>query len=101
PAPGVTPPPLVGLRGGGPGRAPGAPLRARESPLGIWLCGGAGVAGELIDEVDELVIKTYPQLYGSGMPMFGGVAFAVTDFALRDTRTFGNGVVVRRYGRNR
>lgn len=76
-------------------------LKAEEGPLGIWLCGGATVAGELIDEVDELVIKSYPQVYGSGMPMFGGAAFAVTDFALRDTRTFGNGVVIRWYGRNR
>ncbi|MDT9680746.1 dihydrofolate reductase family protein [Streptomyces sp. TRM76323] len=76
-------------------------LKAEEGPLGIWLCGGATVAGELIDEVDELVIKSYPQVYGSGMPMFGGAAFAVTDFALRDARTFGNGVVIRWYGRNR
>ncbi|MCQ0023735.1 dihydrofolate reductase family protein [Streptomyces somaliensis DSM 40738] len=76
-------------------------LKAEEGPLGIWLCGGAGVAGALIDEVDELVVKTYPQLYGSGMPMFGGAAFTPADFALRDVRAFGNGVVVRRYGRNR
>ncbi|KUH37289.1 MULTISPECIES: dihydrofolate reductase family protein [Streptomyces] len=76
-------------------------LKAEESPLGIWLCGGARTAGELVDEVDELVIKTYPQLYGSGMPMFGGAPFAVADFALEDVRTFGNGVVVRTYGRKR
>ncbi|URN15053.1 MULTISPECIES: dihydrofolate reductase family protein [Streptomyces] len=76
-------------------------LKAEDGPLGIWLCGGSRIAGELIDEVDELVVKTYPQVYGSGMPMFGGAAFAVADFALRGTRTFGNGVVVRRYGRNR
>lgn len=76
-------------------------LKAEESPLGIWLCGGATVAGELIDEIDELVIKSYPQVYGAGMPLFGGVPFGVMDFALQDTRSFGNGVVIRRYGRKR
>ncbi|MFF9629418.1 dihydrofolate reductase family protein [Streptomyces fradiae] len=76
-------------------------LKAEDGPLGIWLCGGSGIAGTLIDEVDELVIKSYPQVYGAGMPMFGGAAFAVSDFDLRDVRSFGNGVVVRRYGRVR
>ncbi|MFE1578167.1 dihydrofolate reductase family protein [Streptomyces fradiae] len=76
-------------------------LKAEEGPLGIWLCGGSDIAGTLIDEVDELVIKSYPQVYGAGIPMFGGAAFAVSDFDLRDVRSFGNGVVVRRYGRVR
>ncbi|WP_149184350.1 dihydrofolate reductase family protein [Streptomyces sp. TRM49041] len=76
-------------------------LKAEDGPLGIWLCGGSRVAGELLDEIDELVVKTYPQVYGSGMPMFGDTGFAVTDFTLGDLRTFRNGVVVRSYSRNR
>ncbi|WP_374985892.1 dihydrofolate reductase family protein [Streptomyces fradiae] len=76
-------------------------LKEEDGPLGIWLCGGSDIAGTLIDEVDELVVKSYPQVYGAGMPMFGGAAFAVSDFDLRDVRSFGNGVVVRRYGRVR
>ncbi|MFF6775985.1 dihydrofolate reductase family protein [Streptomyces sp. NPDC012637] len=75
-------------------------LKAEDGPLGIWLCGGANIAGQLADEIDELVIKSYPQVYGSGMPMFG-TDFAVRDFALEDVRTFGNGVVVRTYTRKR
>ncbi|MFJ3302992.1 dihydrofolate reductase family protein [Streptomyces sp. NPDC086549] len=75
-------------------------LKAEDSELGIWLCGGSRLAGELVDEIDELVIKTYPQVYGSGMPMFGS-GFAVTDFVLESVRTFGNGVLVRTYGRKR
>ncbi|MEV0173308.1 dihydrofolate reductase family protein [Streptomyces sp. NPDC050803] len=75
-------------------------LKAEESDLGIWLCGGSRVAGELLDEVDELVIKTYPQVYGAGMPMFGA-DFAVTDFTLEGVRTFDNGVLVRTYARKR
>ncbi|MCH0538270.1 dihydrofolate reductase family protein [Streptomyces sp. MUM 203J] len=76
-------------------------LKAEGGPLGIWLCGGAEIAGQLRDEIDELVIKTYPQVYGSGMPMFAGAGFEVSEFALDEVRTFGNGVLVRTYRRKR
>jgi dihydrofolate reductase len=75
-------------------------LKAEESELGIWLCGGSQLAGELLDEIDELVIKTYPLVYGSGMPMFGSDS-AATVFALESVRTFDNGVLVRTYSRKR
>jgi dihydrofolate reductase len=35
-------------------------LKAEDSAFGIYLCGGSVVAGEPIDEIDELVVKTYP-----------------------------------------
>ncbi|MFD5894557.1 dihydrofolate reductase family protein [Streptomyces sp. NPDC060366] len=72
----------------------------REDGLGIYLCGGANLAAQLIDEVDELVIKSYPLILGSGMPMFG-TEFAFTEFTLESHRAFGNGVVVRTYSRKR
>ncbi|MCD7439199.1 dihydrofolate reductase family protein [Streptomyces lincolnensis] len=75
-------------------------LKAEEGGLGVYLCGGSVLAGELLDEVDELVIKTYPVVIGSGMPMFGS-GFAVTEFTLEDVRTFKNGVLVRTYSRKR
>ncbi|WP_406382650.1 dihydrofolate reductase family protein [Streptomyces sp. NBC_01618] len=75
-------------------------LKAEDSELGIWLCGGSQLAGELIDEIDELVIKTYPIVHGSGMPMFGS-DFAPTVFALDSVRVFGNGTLVRVYSRTR
>ncbi|NUO41483.1 MAG: dihydrofolate reductase [Streptomyces sp.] len=75
-------------------------LKAEDGALGIYLCGGAQVAGELRDEIDELVIKTYPIVYGTGMPMFGS-GLAVTEFTFDGVRTFGNGVVVRTYSRKR
>ncbi|MFJ9260589.1 dihydrofolate reductase family protein [Streptomyces bacillaris] len=75
-------------------------LKAEQGELGIWLCGGSQLAGELIDEIDELVIKTYPLVYGSGMPMFGS-GFAADAFTLKGVRTFGNGVLVRTYSRKR
>ncbi|MFF8396989.1 dihydrofolate reductase family protein [Streptomyces sp. NPDC016172] len=75
-------------------------LKAEESEFGIYLCGGSKVAGELIDEIDELVIKAYPLVYGTGMPMFGS-GFAISEFTLESVRTFGNGAVVRTYSRKR
>ncbi|WP_432081245.1 dihydrofolate reductase family protein [Streptomyces sp. WAC 04229] len=75
-------------------------LKAEESGFDIYLCGGAAVAGELADEVDELVIKTYPVVLGTGMPMFAS-GFEVSEFVTGSVRTFGNGVVVRTYDRKR
>ncbi|MFI7339591.1 dihydrofolate reductase family protein [Streptomyces sp. NPDC050085] len=76
-------------------------LKSEDGELGIWLCGGAQLAGLLADEVDELVIKTYPVLFGGGMPMFGGRKYSFEAFSLEENRTFGNGVIVRRYTRKR
>lgn len=75
-------------------------LKAEEGGLDIWLCGGSTLAGALVDEIDELVVKTYPQVYGSGMPMFG-TGFQVREFDLGEVRAFDNGVVVRTYTRKR
>lgn len=75
-------------------------LKAEEGELGIYLCGGSRIAGELSDLIDELVIKTYPVTIGSGMPMFGS-GFSITEFGLDDIRTFKNGVFVRTYSRKR
>jgi dihydrofolate reductase len=75
-------------------------LKAEDGAFGIYLCGGSQLAGALIDEVDELVIKTYPLVLGSGMPMFGS-GFDVAEFALDGVRVFKNGVLVRTYSRKR
>ncbi|MFJ2258036.1 dihydrofolate reductase family protein [Streptomyces sp. NPDC087844] len=77
-------------------------LKAEDGDLGVYLCGGSQIAGELIDEIDELVVKTYPIVLGTGMPMFGsGSGFAVSEFTLGEVRTFKNGAVVRTYSRKR
>ncbi|MBC9725348.1 dihydrofolate reductase family protein [Streptomyces sp. TRM68367] len=73
-------------------------LKAEDSEFGIYLCGGSQLAGELLDEIDELVIKSYPIVYGTGMPMFGS-GCAITEFTLESVRSFGNGAVVRTYSR--
>ncbi|WP_449349924.1 dihydrofolate reductase family protein [Streptomyces shaanxiensis] len=73
-------------------------LKAENGQFGIYLCGGSALAGELHEEIDELVVKTYPVVLGTGMPMFGS-GFPITEFTLDTTRTFDNGVVVRTYSR--
>ncbi|MGA5201951.1 dihydrofolate reductase family protein [Streptomyces variegatus] len=75
-------------------------LKTEEGEFGIYLCGGSKVAGELLDEIDELVIKTYPLVYGSGMPMFAA-GFALSEFTLESARPFGNGALVSTYSRKR
>ncbi|MFI8087427.1 dihydrofolate reductase family protein [Streptomyces sp. NPDC086080] len=75
-------------------------LKAEDGAYDIYLCGGAELAGQLVDEIDELVIKTYPIVLGSGMPMFNS-RFSVTEFTLESVRTFGNGALVRTYSRKR
>ncbi|MFJ9820509.1 dihydrofolate reductase family protein [Streptomyces sp. NPDC101151] len=75
-------------------------LKAEEGGLDIYLCGGSQLAGALLDEIDELVVKTYPIVYGTGMPMFG-TGLDIKEFALDSVRTFGNGALVRTYRRKR
>ncbi|MGW5089159.1 dihydrofolate reductase family protein [Streptomyces sp. 067-1] len=75
-------------------------LKAEDSALDIYLCGGSVVAGELVDEIDELVIKTYPVILGTGMPMFAS-GFEVCEFVSDSVQSFGNGAVVRTYHRKR
>ncbi|GGW33230.1 deaminase [Streptomyces lucensis JCM 4490] len=75
-------------------------LKAEEGGLDIYLCGGSRIAGELFDEIDELVIKSYPIVYGMGMPMFT-TGLDIKEFTLDGVRTFANGVVVRTYTRKR
>lgn len=38
----------------------------------IWLCGGGVLAGALIGEIDELVLKRQPVLFGAGVPLVAG-----------------------------
>ncbi|MGW7414765.1 dihydrofolate reductase family protein [Streptomyces sp. NPDC054863] len=71
-------------------------LKAEEGGLGIYLCGGGDIAGQLIDEIDELIIKTYPLLVGSGTPM-ASAGFALRRYELTECRTFDNGAIVSTY----
>ncbi|WP_371617872.1 dihydrofolate reductase family protein [Streptomyces sp. NBC_00454] len=67
-----------------------------EDGLGIWLCGGADLATQLIDEIDEYVIKTYPVFAGTGMPM-SRAGFGVRPLELTGATVLGGGQVVTSY----
>lgn len=71
-----------------------------EDGLGIYLAGGAVLAGALIDEIDRLIVKKYPVIAGEGIPM-ARFAFAPKSFDLEEARTFDNGCVVLTYVRTR
>lgn len=68
----------------------------QDEGMGIWLCGGGKLAGALVDEIDELVVKRYPIVLGSGIPMFEGSG-KPTGFELENSRTLPSGVAVTTY----
>ncbi|MET8624106.1 dihydrofolate reductase family protein [Kitasatospora sp. NPDC004669] len=70
----------------------------QEDGLGIWLCGGADLAGQLLPEIDELIIKQYPVVVGSGIPLFRA-GFEPRAFTLTDNRIFERGNVILTYAR--
>ncbi len=70
-------------------------LKARDG-LDIWLCGGADLAAQLIDEIDEYVVKTYPVVVGTGMPM-SRAGFGVRGLELTGCTALGGGQVITSY----
>ncbi|MFF8266153.1 dihydrofolate reductase family protein [Streptomyces sp. NPDC016562] len=70
-------------------------LKARDG-LGIWLCGGADLATQLIDEIDEFVVKTYPVFAGTGMPMTRA-GFGARPLELTGVKVLGGGQIVTTY----
>lgn len=69
-----------------------------EDGLGIYLAGGGRLAGQLLPEIDRLVIKKYPVVAGAGLPAFA-TDFQPTQFALEEALTFSNGCAVLTYRR--
>lgn len=68
----------------------------REPGEDIWLCGGGTLAGRLLPEIDELVIKLNPIIAGGGVPL-AARGFDPHRFALLDTTPLADGVLVLRY----
>ncbi|AQS72114.1 dihydrofolate reductase family protein [Streptomyces pactum] len=74
-------------------------LKAEEGgELDIWLCGGGRLAGALLPEIDELVIKSYPVIAGAGVPLVDG-DFDPTLFDVASRTAFENGVTLTRFTR--
>ncbi|WP_078488914.1 dihydrofolate reductase family protein [Streptomyces sp. Mg1] len=70
----------------------------KQDGEGIWLCGGANLAGQLLEEIDELIIKRYPVVIGSGIPLFDA-PFRPSGFKLTDSRVFNTGAAITTYAK--
>lgn len=67
----------------------------RGQPGGdIWLCGGGLLASHLLSEIDRLILKRNPVVFGTGIPLFARTDYAPEPFTLLDTTTYASGVVV-------
>ncbi len=70
----------------------------REDTMDIWLCGGGRLAGSLLPEIDELIVKHYPVVAGAG-PSLIDSDFRPAQFVTTDTKSFSNGVNITWYAR--
>ncbi|MGH3323823.1 MAG: dihydrofolate reductase family protein [Streptomyces sp.] len=68
----------------------------RQDGMDIWLCGGGRLAGALLGEIDELIVKRYPLVIGNGIPLFTGPC-DLAAFAPTTSRRFESGVDVTAY----
>ncbi|GAA5084091.1 MULTISPECIES: dihydrofolate reductase family protein [Nocardia] len=75
----------------------------RENGLGIWLCGGGELAQELLPEIDQIFLKLYPVLLGSGRSLFGAGPRLpeAAKFRVITSRVFEDGVAFMKYSRIR
>jgi dihydrofolate reductase len=69
----------------------------QEGGLGIWLCGGAALAGALYDEIDELIVKINPVVLGNGISLFDRTTGSPKKLELTDQKIFAGGVSIHRY----
>jgi dihydrofolate reductase len=76
--------------------------RLKEEPgASIWLCGGGELASALAPEVDRLVLKRNPVLFGSGIPLFAPRVYDPSSFDHVSTTAYASGVVMSEYVRRR
>ncbi|MEU9831719.1 dihydrofolate reductase family protein [Streptosporangium sp. NPDC048047] len=68
-------------------------LKAESSGKDVYLAGGGKLAGALLPEIDELIVKWYPVVAGSGISAFQG-GFDPTLFTPVRRESFDNGAQV-------
>lgn len=72
-----------------------------EPGRSIWLCGGGELATKLADEIDRLVLKRSPLLFGDGIPLFAPGTYQPRAFDEAGTTAFDSGVVISEYVRRK
>lgn len=70
-----------------------------EDGTGIWLCGGGALAATLADEIDRLVLKVNPVLFGDGVRLFAEHGYDPAAFTRTAVTPFASGVVLAEYRR--
>ncbi|QEO16132.1 dihydrofolate reductase [Agromyces intestinalis] len=70
-----------------------------EPGASIWLCGGGALAATLADEIDRLVLKRSPVLFGAGIPLFGARPYSPERLDEVTTTAYRSGVVFSEYVR--
>jgi len=70
----------------------------QDEGLAIWLCGGAELAGALLAEnlIDRLIVKLNPVIFGTGIPLFAGVA-NTPRIVLDEHKAFASGQLILNY----
>ena len=71
----------------------------QQEGLSIYLCGGGNLAGELLPEIDRLILKRNPVVLGDGVRLFGNAGAVIQNFDLVSCRSFESGVVMEEYAR--
>ncbi len=71
-----------------------------EAGSGIWLCGGGALAAQLAGEIDRLVLKVHPVLFGDGIPLFGRSGYAPEAFTRTASTAFDSGVTLLEFRRS-
>lgn len=72
----------------------------REDGAGVWLAGGGQLAGAVLDEIDELVIKRYPVVIGAGIPIIAAPHTHIQAFQITSERTLNGGSTVTTFTRS-
>ncbi|SME88557.1 dihydrofolate reductase [Cellulosimicrobium cellulans J34] len=70
-----------------------------EDGAGIWLCGGGALAAVLADEIDRLVLKINPVLFGDGVRLFGDRPYRPAALRPVAVTPYESGVVLAEYAR--
>jgi len=64
----------------------------------IWLCGGADLAGQMLEEnlIDRLIVKLNPVVFGSGISLFSG-GVQPKDLKLTESKAYKSGHMMLYY----
>ncbi len=64
------------------------------------MCGGGQLASALAGEIDRLVLKVNPVVFGAGIPLFAGRGYAPRNAELIASERFRSGVMINEYRLN-